>query len=444
LTQPNSFGIVVFEGKETMSNTALKSPSWEDLASIFPALETIASLEKSNELELRHYQTIACTTALFHNFRGVIRSATGSGKTLITAGICGMMLPRKSLILIHGSQLVRQTHEALCSYLTEDIVGLLNSSTTEPKEVTVASIDYLHYYLQPQMPNSSKGKTKERRETWLKKKAHLQEYLDTVDMLVIDECHHSSSDLFQDLGKWSNAYYRVGLSGTPLKKDLLSDMKLMSLVGPVIFDLNSKWLQEKGFLAQARLLIKTLDLTSPSSKMYDYARARKNILVENSSRITTIAKDIVEALKDKNNRILVLTGNSVDLAIKLGKEVSALFRRSKGRPTHLVVTGKTSAKKTNSSFEQLRTGRVKCVITTKLADEGIDVPDVNNLMLVGGSKAYVSTVQRIGRGLRKKEGGQELLVTDYFTLGNKYLEKHDKLRLKIYEEENFFTEIERV
>jgi len=422
-----------------MGTTTLKTPTWTELADIFPGLENISSMEKAGTLELRDYQTVACTTALFHNFRGVIRSATGSGKTLIAAGICGMMLPRKSLVLIHGTQLVEQTYQAFCNYLGGDKVGVMRSGEIDPQEVTVASIDFLHFYLQPKTPTTVKDT-----EVYEAKKKALKDYLATVDMLVFDECHHGSSDTWLNIGKWSKAFYRVGLSGTPLKQDLLSDMQMMSLVGPVIFDLNSKWLQEKGFLAQAKLLIKTLDFTTANNRALNYADARKKILVENNLRLVSIADDIVNSLKDPNNRILVLTGNSVDLAKGLGEEVTALSRGSnKGKPKHLVVTGQTSTKKTSSAFEQLRSGRVKCVITTKLADEGIDVPDVNHLMIVGGGKAYVATIQRIGRGLRKKENNQELLVVDYFTLGNRYLEKHDKQRLKIYNEENFFSEIER-
>jgi superfamily II DNA or RNA helicase len=175
-----------------------------------------------------------------------------------------------------------------------------------------------------------------------------------------------------------------------------------------------------------------------------WQQARKQLLVQNDARASYIAGDIVEAIQEKNTRLLVLTGNSVELAEKIAEEVEALSRpltRKLGFKPYTMITGKMSAKKVSRAFNDLRKGNVRCVITTKLADEGIDVPDINLLYLVGGGKAYVSAVQRVGRGLRVKEDGAGLLVVDYFTLGNKYVEKHDRQRLKTYEKEDFFREI---
>ena len=221
-------------------------------------------------------------------------------------------------------------------------------------------------------------------------------------------------------------------------------MLMMSLVGPVIFDLNAPWLQKQGYLAQASLVIKRLDYTSPKSRGLKWQDAKKLLLVENQERNVEIAKDIALAIEEPNTRLLVLTGNSVELADNIYEEVEALCRpltHKLGFKPFVAINGMMSSKKVSKAFSDLRKGNVRCVITTKLADEGIDVPNINLLFLVGGGKAYVSTVQRIGRGLRVKDGGEELVVVDYFTLGNKYLEKHDKARFKTYENEDFFREI---
>jgi superfamily II DNA or RNA helicase len=221
-------------------------------------------------------------------------------------------------------------------------------------------------------------------------------------------------------------------------------MLMMSLVGPMVFDLDAHWLQEQGYLAQATLEVRTLDYTSPTSRKYNWQEARKELLVDNTDRTVTIAQDIAMAVNEPGTRLLVLTANSVELAENLMEEVEALTRplkRKLGFSPVVMVSGQSNSKKVSKAFNDLRKGNIRAVITTKIADEGIDVPNINLLYLVGGGKAYVATVQRIGRGLRVKEGGEPLLVVDYFTRGNKYLEKHDKRRLKTYEEENFFSEI---
>ena len=429
-------------------NLTLQINSWQQIADHFPGVQTIADLEDSGGIEFRSYQALATSTAILSGFRCVIRAATGSGKTLMVAGICGAMLPHTSLVLIHGRELVAQTYKNLCSFLGKDVVGVIDSSAYDPKQVTVASINAFTFYfgevpvnLKTKIPIMDPNVFEERKQTVLK-------YLRTnVDMLVFDEVHHGSADSWQQVGKLCKAYYRVGLSGTPLKHDQMSDMLMMSLVGPVVFDLSAPWLQEEGYLAQAKLQIRQMDFTTPKSRRYNWNEARKNLIVENVDRNVQIAADIAEAIEDPGARLLVLTGNSVPLAEALEEEVKALTRKLKhklGFSPFVMVNGKSATKKVTKAFNDLRQGNVRCVITTKIADEGIDVPDINLLYLVGGGKAYVSTVQRIGRGLRVKKDDSQLLVVDYFVIGNKYTEKHDRKRLKTYEDENFFSEVETV
>ena len=427
-----------------MEATRMKVSSWSQLAKFYPGLETIASLEETQQVEFRTYQALAVIATLFSGFRGVVRSATGSGKTLIGAAICGAFLPQKSLVMIHGKELLAQTYAAFVNYLGKENVGVISTEEFSPGTVTIASIDTFGFYM-GSLPYKKTGVPIMDPDKFDALQAKFTKYLETeVDMLVFDEVHHGSASTWQDVGKKANAYYRVGLSGTPLKHDELSDMLMMSLVGPVIFDLNAVWLQEKGYLAQARLEIKYLDFTTPENRILDWQKAKKKLLIENEERNVKIADDIYQAILSKDTRLLVLTGNSVPLAEKIYEELEALSRtltRQLGFKPFVMINGTMNSKKVSKAFNDLRKGNVRCVITTKLADEGIDVPDINLLYLVGGGKAYVATVQRIGRGLRPKETGEELLVVDYFTRGNKYLEKHDRKRLKTYEDENFFKEI---
>jgi superfamily II DNA or RNA helicase len=422
----------------------LQITSWQQIADHFSGLQPIADLESQNKIEFRNYQALAVLAVLFSNFRGVVRAATGSGKTLISAAICGAMLPQKTLVMIHGRELVAQTYREFCRFLGEENVGLITSDEFKPGNVTIASIDTFGFYMGELPTKKTTGVPIMSPEKFGALQQKFYAYLEAVDMLVFDEVHHGSADTWQTIGKNSKAFYRVGLSGTPLKNDELSDMLMMSLVGPVIFDLSAPWLQDQGYLAQAKLIVKKLDFTSPTNRTMKWQDARKKLLVENYERTVHIANDISEAVKNDKTRLLVLTGNSVDLAESLAKEVEALTRpltRQLRKSPFTLITGKMSSKKVSKAFSDLRSGKLRCVITTKLADEGIDVPDINLLYLVGGGKAYVSTVQRIGRGLRVKEDGTELVVVDYFTEGNKYLEKHDRQRLKTYEEEDFFREV---
>lgn len=425
----------------------LQIPSWQAVADHFPGIQPLADREDTEEIEFRSYQAAAVASVILSGFRGVVRAATGSGKTLIAAGICSAFLPKRSLVMIHGKELLRQTYEEFTRFLGKENVGVIDTSKYSPNLITLASIDTFAFYM-GSLPCKSNGVPIMNPTTFNTQKKRFLDYLkNDVDMLVFDEVHHGSADTWQGVGESTSAYYRVGLSGTPLKHDQLSDMLMMSLVGPVVYDLNASWLQKKGYLAQARLEIRRLDYTTAKTRALNYNQARKVLLIENHPRHVHIANDILQAIENKNTRLLVLTGNSVEIAEQIAAELEVLARpltRKLGFEPFAMVTGQMNPKKVAKAFHDLRKGNIRCVITTKIADEGIDVPDVNLLFLVGGGKAYVSTVQRIGRGLRKKDGERELLVVDYHTLGNKYMEKHDKQRLRTYENEDFFYQIDIV
>lgn len=428
-----------------MPRTAtLQLQSWQQLADHFPGIQPIANLEKSGAIEFRSYQALAVSSVLFSGYRGVVRSATGSGKTLIGAAICASMFPRTSVVLVHGKALVQQTYDRFVEYLGKDNVGFATPDGFEPGPVTVASIDSIAFYMGTvPLKKDTRVPIMDPKVFEQKQKVFVDFLANKVDMLVFDECHHGSADTWQDIGDHTDALYRVGLSGTPLKFDQLADMLMLSLVGPVVYDLNASWLQKNNFLAKARLEIRTLDYTSAKSRKYDYHEARKELLVSNQHRHVSIANDIVKALQDPNTTMLVMTGNSVEMAESIAEEVDALtgdLQRRLGYAPFALATGKMTSKKVVRAFDQLRRGDIQCVITTKIADEGLDVPNINTILLVGGGKAFVATVQRIGRGLRVKDG-EELLVVDYFTKGSKILATHDRQRLRTYEGENFFYEV---
>lgn len=497
-----------------MEPVKLHINTWEDLTPAYPGLEAFVRAENAGELEFRLYQALAVLSWHLNGGRGVIRAATGSGKTAISAAIAGSMLPRKTLVLVHGQALLQQTfdyfqklfqgatlplktqtdtqqpshvndldtsgegnqpaapvgkpvmysaEQKLLNVTNQETrhvhIGLIHGSTFDPGDITIASVDTLGYYLgelsEEQMNNlrerSSRGIAdfkRSHRETQKIFDAYLTSKTTPVgvEVLIFDECHHGSAQTWQTLGEKCTAFYRAGLSGTPLKQQDLDDFSMLGLVGPVVYDLDAKWLQDRGYLASARLLIRTLNLATKESRSHNYQDARKNLLISNEKRSTLIAEDIVSALQgESSSSVLVLTGNSVELAENIHSELERLLYEknfSKYLNKCALATGKMGGKRVSSTFDKLRSGDLRCVITTKLADEGIDVPNIDFLMLVGGGKGYVQAVQRVGRGLRKKKDGRELLVVDYFTKGNRILEKHDKKRLSTYESEGFFGSID--
>jgi superfamily II DNA or RNA helicase len=93
------------------------------------------------------------------------------------------------------------------------------------------------------------------------------------------------------------------------------------------------------------------------------------------------------------------------------------------------------------SLADFRKGTLRVLISSSIIDEGIDISRIQLLVLAGGKKSKRQILQRIGRGLRRKAGENVVVILDIFDRDKKYLERHSKERLKLYNKEGFHVEI---
>jgi superfamily II DNA or RNA helicase len=137
--------------------------------------------------------------------------------------------------------------------------------------------------------------------------------------------------------------------------------------------------------------------------------------------------------------VLILAGNSVKFAHNIAETINVeLNNLDDDKIGCSVITGTTPVDEVRAAFAELRDKKLDILVTTLLADEGVDVPAINVLMIAGGGKSFVKAIQRVGRGLRIKEDGSALEVIDVYDTTNKFLQKHAQIRLDYYTEENIF------
>jgi superfamily II DNA or RNA helicase len=349
-------------------------------------------------------------------YRGVIKIATGGGKTACGAAIA-KIINSPTLFLVHGKKLTRQNLDVFKKVFDgeEDKIGIIDSNNWTPSLVTIASSDTLF----SRMKN-------------LDYEDKLIEFFDGLILTIADECHRATSKSFADILKAVNAPMRLGLSGTPNKKEDDRDLLLHSLTGDIIFEMGVSELKKKGTISKAHLLCVIVKEPTGFEEL-DWQDAFTSLVINNGFRHEIIAKLISDRVKE-GRTILVLAGNSLDLA-------SNIYNRTK---PHLpdgqirLVNGLSQDKYVDESFKMLQDKELSCVVTTTIADEGIDIPAVNSLVLAGGGKSFVRTVQRVGRSLRLKADGSDAEIIDLLDTTNPYLKKHSKARLDYYNEEKLF------
>ena len=94
-------------------------------------------------------------------------------------------------------------------------------------------------------------------------------------------------------------------------------------------------------------------------------------------------------------------------------------------------------------LSDFRNGDLDCLVATTLADEGLDIPILDAVILAGGGKSKIKALQRVGRALRLFPNKVKAYVIDFMDNAH-HLQKHSQERLKIYQtEEEFHIKIQK-
>ncbi|MMZ43488.1 ATP-dependent RNA helicase RhlE [compost metagenome] len=421
--------------------------------------DSITLHDPNGDITLRDYQYDSVKQGL-EATRGVINVATNGGKTEIAAGIIKCILPKlpegkKILFFTHSKEIFYQSHARLEKRL-QIPVGLIGDGKWEEKPVTVVMIPTISQYLSvpKTLPKNAK-RTKAEKEIasigksnpervrelrdwitefdkteWEKIKANVKKtktLFSSAVAFLADEVHHASSTTWYDVFmKLENCYYRFGLTGTVDQSDKINTNRLFGCTGRIISKISNQFLIDNGF--SAKPTVNMID-TSIDEVFGDYRSAYEEGIIYNETRNNAFAAIISERAESGNQCLIIVNETSHGeevLSILESLGIEAVF-------TH----GDRSTKFRNESLEGFKNGDIRVLISTSILDEGVDVSGINCLFLMAGGKSMRQLLQRIGRGLRKKEDGSGVEVFDCLDLHSKYLAEHTLERYNTYKAEGF-------
>ena len=343
-----------------------------------------------NGITLRDYQVDAAIK-LLNAKRGVSKMATNSGKTEIIAVIL-KSLKKRAIVVVHRKELLYQTAERI-AYRTGFDVGRVGDGICEWKDITVAMVQTLS-----QRPFDFS-------------KTHV---------VIVDECHHTSSDQMMNVLYRIPGEYRYGFSGTPLKNDVLSDLKLISLTGEIITDISNKYLIDAGYSAKPKVNIITMESVSLDDWEAAYQDAYDSQIVNNADRNHAISK----IANTSAGTVLIMVER-----IEHGEILNELI------PKSVFVNGSFDSAYRKKILKKMKSGGV--FIATPIFDEGIDVPSISTLIIACGGNSSNKLLQRLGRGLRKKAYDNVVQVFDFLDDTNMHLFRHSENRIDTLIEEGF-------
>jgi superfamily II DNA or RNA helicase len=206
--------------------------------------------------------------------------------------------------------------------------------------------------------------------------------------------------------------------------------KVLGTFGPVIYEKNSKELRDEGHLSNVRVkMIKLNHGKIPSLQYNDELE-----FVYNSDRRNYLIQKLAKGVKGNT---LILVNH-----LEQGNNLFDILSQIEDKST-FYVKGETGLDERNDIISMVSSRDDLLVIAmSKIFATGINAPNIHNLFFVAGGKAFIRTVQGIGRGLRLHPSKEKLTIIDIYD-SLKYSTRHAELRKEIYDDEQIeWNEVE--
>jgi superfamily II DNA or RNA helicase len=329
--------------------------------------------------------------------RGVVVLPTGTGKTFL-ATLAIASRKRSTLIVVPTLDLVNQWYDGLTASFGAPI-GVVGGGYHEVEDITVTTYDSAYI--------------------------HMERLGARFGLLVFDECHHLPSASYSLAARMSLAPFRLGLTATPERPDGLG---YEGTIGPILFRRDITELSGQ-YLAEYDVQRLAVPLSPEERAEYEAAReVYRSFLRANGIRMSE---------RDGWQRFILLSSQS-----DAGRRAFAAYRRQRqlalaapgklrllARLLHLhrhdrtivftednatvyqiarqflvpAITHQTKVKERSFILSAFNEGQLSTVVTSKVLNEGVNVPQANVAIVLSGSGSVREHVQRLGRILRKTE-----------------------------------------
>ena len=353
---------------------------------------------------LRPYQEAALCAWELSGRRGLVVLPTGSGKTRVAlaamakTGLSALCLVPTRVLLEQWLREIRAVYA--------DKVGCFGDGLRDLSPVTVATFERAY--------------------------RHMDRLGNRFDFLVIDEAHHFGSGLRDEALEMSIANARLGLTASP-PRQVSSLARLADLIGPPVYELAVSDLAGR-FLASFDAITLHLDLTDGERRTYeelmsvfrgafvqfrrlvpegswqDFARAaarsaegwRALSAFRQARKLLAFTSAKRQALRSLLNR----HQGSRTLVFTADNESAYAIARA-----HLIMplTCDIGAQERHDVLARFRTGELRALVSARVLNEGLDVPDAGVAIVVGGTLGEREHLQRVGRLLRPAPGKRALV-----------------------------------
>jgi len=355
--------------------------------------------------EPRPYQRDALAAWCAAGFRGVVVLPTGAGKTML-AHLAIEDRRRSTLVVTPTLDLVRQWHDGLAATFATKI-GIIGGGDHQVEALTVTTYDSAYL--------------------------HMENIGASFGLVVFDECHHLPSASYALAARSCLSPFRLGLTATPEREDG-RDALFAELVGPLVYRKDIVELAGQ-YLADYETLRVTVDLAASERLEYEQERAIYRQFLTDQGIVMASPSGFSDFLirssrseegrrafaAYRRQREIAFTAPAklayVDRLLHQHRHDRAIVFTQDNATVYLLsrsflipaITHQTKVSERSDILARFARGEYAAIATSKVLNEGVDIPDANVAIVMSGSGSVREHVQRLGRILRKRDGKRAIL-----------------------------------
>ena len=361
-----------------------------------PQLNVSSNIKPS----LRTYQKQAIKNWLGAGKKGSIVLPTGSGKTIIAIKIIEL-INSSSIIIVPTIDLMDQWTNILSEYFKDVIIGNIGGGIFNLSGITVSTYDSA-YLKAPYIGNK-------------------------FDLIIFDELHHLAAPGYKTIAEQFTSKYRLGLTATYEREDNLH-IEFPKLVGGIVFSSQLNELTKAKYLASFVVERRYVKLSEEEKKQYEKNYCLYHIILKklgiNLYGPMGLKKLIMMSGKNKYAReALLARNNALDIALNSKSKIEELTKiltenqklktiifTQHNKLVYAIsnkflipyITYKSSKQERHDVLNGFKGDRYNVVVTSKVLDEGVDIPGAELGIIVSGTGSKKEFIQRLGRLLRTK------------------------------------------
>ncbi|HJT48681.1 MAG TPA: DEAD/DEAH box helicase family protein [Nitrososphaeraceae archaeon] len=360
-----------------------------------------SNTNNDHQISLRDYQQKALDMWIKAGKRGCIVLPTGAGKTVV--GVKAIeIINSASLVIVPTIDLMDQWTSVLSKYFNNVKIGNLGGGSDDIQAITVCTYDSAY------IRASNIG--------------------NKFALIIFDEVHHLAAPGYRSIAEQFASPFRLGLTATIEREDNLHKDFPRLVGGGIVFEARASDLAKNKHLSSFEIERRHVDMLPEEVEEY-----KKNFHIYNTNLMKVGLK---MNYSDSFRKLIMISGRSsiarqavlarnkaMDIALNSKSKIEELreiLSENKGKKTIIFtqhnklvykisdqflipfITYKSSKAERQDALQGFKDGRYTAVVTSKVLDEGVDVPDAEIGIIVSGTGSSREFIQRLGRLLRPK------------------------------------------